>query len=167
MVGVAAVVAGGLASTSHAQSAFRPTRPVKIISPLLPGGATDAIIRPIALKLSELWGQPVIVENRAGGGTIIGTQAVAQALPDGHTMGIAISAFTINPSLRKDLPYDTFKDITPITQIGRITSALVAHPAFPEAIWVRDRERLSAAIRESRRSRLRNLPLALQTRRSS
>ncbi|MBU3652170.1 MAG: tripartite tricarboxylate transporter substrate binding protein [Limnohabitans sp.] len=137
LISAAALAAGGVVLPSHAQSAFRPTRPVKIISPLLPGGATDAIIRPIALKLSELWGQPAIVENRAGGGTIIGTQAVAQALPDGHTMGIAISAFTINPSLRKDLPYDTFKDITPITQIGRITSALVAHPAFP-AHHVRD-----------------------------
>ena len=131
LAGAAALAGAGVALPSYAQSAFRPTRPVKIISPLLAGGATDAIIRPIALKLAELWGQPVVVENRAGGGTIIGTQAVAQAAPDGHTIGVAISAFTINPSLRKDLPYDTFKDITPLTQIGRITSALVAHPSFP------------------------------------
>jgi tripartite-type tricarboxylate transporter receptor subunit TctC len=106
---------------------FRPGRPVKLISPLLAGGATDAIARPIAQKLSDLWGQPVVVENRPGGGTVIGTLAVVQAPPDGHTFGIVISALTINPSLRADLPYDTYRDITPITQVGSVTSALVAH----------------------------------------
>ncbi len=109
---------------------FKPSRPVKLISPLQAGGATDAIIRPIAQKLSELWGQAVIVENKPGGGTIVGTQFVAQAVPDGHTVGVVISALTINPSLRNDLPYDTFKDITPVTQIGTVTSALVAHPSL-------------------------------------
>lgn len=109
---------------------FKPTRPVKLISPLQAGGATDAIIRPIAQKLSELWGQSVIVENKPGGGTIVGTQFVAQSAPDGHTFGVVISALTINPSLRNDLPYDTFKDITPLTQIGTVTSALVAHPSL-------------------------------------
>ena len=128
---MAAVAASGLALPAMAQSVFRPTRPVKLISPLLAGGATDAIVRPIALRLAELWGQPVVVENRPGGGTIIGTQAVAQAAPDGHTFGVAISALTINPSLRSDLPYDSFRDITPVTQIGRITSVLVAHPSLP------------------------------------
>ena len=131
LVGVAAAAAGGLVRPAAAQSAFRPTRAVKLISPLLAGGATDAIVRPIAARLAELWGQPVVVESRPGGGTIIGTQAVAQAAPDGHTFGVAISALTINPSLRSDLPYDTFRDITPVTQIGRITSALVAHPSLP------------------------------------
>lgn len=114
-----------------ARSAFRPNRPVRLISPLQAGGATDAVVRPIALKLADLWGQPVVVENRPGGGTIVGTQAVVQAPPDGHTFGVVISSVTINPSLRNDLPYDTFKDITPITQIGNITSALVAHPSLP------------------------------------
>jgi tripartite-type tricarboxylate transporter receptor subunit TctC len=123
------------AARVHAQSApasaFRPTKAVRMISPLLAGGATDAIVRPISLKLSELWGQPVVVENKPGGGTIIGTQAVVQAPPDGYTLGVVISALTINPSLRNDLPYDTFKDISPVTQIGNITGALVAHPSFP------------------------------------
>ncbi len=112
-------------------SAFRPNRPVRLISPLQAGGATDAVVRPIALRLAEVWGQPVVVENRPGGGTIVGTQAVSQSPPDGHTFGVVISSLTINPSLRSDLPYDTFKDITPITQIGTITSALVAHPSLP------------------------------------
>ena len=111
-------------------SAFKPTRPVRLISPLLAGGATDAIVRPIAQRLGEIWGQTVIVDNKPGGGTVIGTQAVVQAPPDGHTFGVAISALTVNPSLRKDLPYDTFKDISFITQIGSVTGALVAHPSF-------------------------------------
>lgn len=110
--------------------AFRPNRPVRLVSPLLAGGATDAIVRPIALRLAEVWGQNVIVDNKPGGGTVIGTQAIVQAPPDGHTFGVAISALTVNPSLRKDLPYDTFKDISYLTQIGNVSGALVAHPSF-------------------------------------
>ena len=132
-----ALLKGALAAASAlclpalAQPAFRPTRAVKLVSPLLAGGATDAVIRPVAQRLSELWGQPVVVENHPGGGTVIGTQAVVGAAPDGHTFGVAISALTINPSLRNDLPYDTFKDVTAITHIGNLTGALVAHPSFP------------------------------------
>jgi tripartite-type tricarboxylate transporter receptor subunit TctC len=129
MAGASAIAA--VPSLSFAQSSFRPTHAVRLISPLLAGGATDAIVRPIGQKLSELWGQPVVVENHPGGGTVIGTQAVVNAAPDGHTFGVCISPLTINPSLRSDLPYDTFRDITPITHIGNITGALIAHPSFP------------------------------------
>jgi tripartite-type tricarboxylate transporter receptor subunit TctC len=118
---------------AFAEAAFRPTRPVRLISPLLAGGATDAIVRPIGQKLTELWGQPVVVENHPGGGTVIGTQAVVNAAPDGHTFGVCISALTINPSLRNDLPYDTFRDVSPITHIGNVTGAFIAHPSFPAA----------------------------------
>jgi tripartite-type tricarboxylate transporter receptor subunit TctC len=111
-------------------AAFRPVRAVKILSPQQAGGSTDAILRPLAQKLSDLWGQPVLVDNRPGGGSIIATQAVVQAPPDGHTLGLAINSLTINPSLREDLPYDTLKDLTPITQIGSTTVALVAHPSL-------------------------------------
>lgn len=128
--GLAACAAWGAGSVL-AQAVFRPSRPVKLISPLLAGGATDAIVRPIAQRLSELWGVPVVVENHPGGGTVIGTQAVVHAPPDGHTFGVAISALTINPSLRNDLPYDTFRDVTPIALIGNVTGALVVHPSFP------------------------------------
>ena len=134
LISLLAVAASAIAPVAKAQgpaSAFKPKRPVRLISPLLAGGATDAIVRPIAARLAELWGQPVIVENKSGGGTIIGTLAVATAPADGLTFGVVISAFTINPSLHSDLPYDTFKDITPITQIGNVTGALVAHPSFP------------------------------------
>ncbi|RYY53065.1 MAG: hypothetical protein EOO24_64620, partial [Comamonadaceae bacterium] len=133
LLGALAAIAasGGLPLAAHAQSAFRPTRPVRLVSPLLAGGATDAIIRPVALKLGELWGQPVVVENKPGGGTVIGTQAVVTSPPDGYTFGVAISALTVNPSLRTDLPYDTFADVTPIAHIGNVSGALVAHPSFP------------------------------------
>lgn len=126
-----AALAALAATSAHAQGEFRPSRPVRLISPLLAGGAVDAIVRPIALRLAELWGQPVVMENRPGGGTIIGTQAVVQSAPDGHTFGVAINSLVINPSLRPDLPYDTFKDVTALTQIGNITGVLVAHPSFP------------------------------------
>jgi tripartite-type tricarboxylate transporter receptor subunit TctC len=108
-------------------AAFRPVRPVRIISPQQAGGSTDAILRPLAQRLSELWGQNVLIDNRAGGGSIIATQAVVQAPPDGHTLGLAINSLTINPSLRSDLPYDTLTQLTPVTQIGSTTVALVAH----------------------------------------
>jgi tripartite-type tricarboxylate transporter receptor subunit TctC len=130
LAALAALAATSLPLPAAAQ-AFKPTRAVRLISPLLAGGATDAVVRPIAQRLAEVWGQPVVVDNRPGGGTIIGTEAVAHAAPDGHTFGVAISSLTINPSLRNDLPYDTFKDIAPITQIGSITSVIVAHPSFP------------------------------------
>lgn len=126
---LAAAVLPTLASAQPAP-AFRPNRPVRLISPLLAGGATDAIVRPIAQRLGELWGQTVVVENRPGGGTVIGTQAVVQSPPDGHTFGVAISALTVNPSLRKDLPYDTFKDISYLAHIGNVSGVLVAHPSF-------------------------------------
>jgi tripartite-type tricarboxylate transporter receptor subunit TctC len=122
----AAWVRPALAQTA----AFRPTHPVRIVSPQQAGGSTDAILRPLALKLAQRWRQPVLVDNKPGGGSIIATQAVAQAAPDGHTLGLAINSLTINPSLREDLPYDTLRDLTPITQIGSTTVALVAHASL-------------------------------------
>lgn len=108
-----------------------PERPVKLIVPLAPGGATDVVARLFAQKLEAAWRQPVVLEHRPGGGTVIGAQAVASAPPDGYTLGIVISALTINPSLRKDLPYDTLKDFAPLTQIGNTVMALVAAPSLP------------------------------------
>jgi tripartite-type tricarboxylate transporter receptor subunit TctC len=101
-----------------------------MIVPMPPGGATDGMARIIAQKLSTRWGQSVVVDNRAGAGAIIGTQAVARSTPDGYTFGLVISSHTINPSLRDNLPYDTVRDFTPLTQIGSSVIALVAHPGF-------------------------------------
>lgn len=108
-----------------------PVRPVRMIVPMPPGGATDGMARLIAIKLGERWGQSVVVENRGGGGSIIGSQAVATAAPDGYTFGMVISAHTINPSLRKDLPYDTLKDFAAVSELGYSPMALVAYPGFP------------------------------------
>jgi tripartite-type tricarboxylate transporter receptor subunit TctC len=89
------------------------------------------VARLLAEKLEAGWGQPVVLDHKPGGGTVIGAQAVAGAPPDGYTLGIVISAFTINPSLRKDLPYDTLKDFAPLTQIGNTVMALVAVADLP------------------------------------
>ncbi len=122
---------GALLILLAAQAAAFPDRPVRLIVPLPPGGATDVIARLLGQKLGERWGQPVVLEHKPGGGTVIGTQAVAAAAPDGHTIGLVISAHTINPSLRASLPYDTLRDLAPLTQIGNTVLALVAAAAFP------------------------------------
>ena len=117
--------------SSDVRSKEFPERPVRLIVPLPPGGATDVVARLLAQKLEAAWGQPVVLDHKPGGGTVIGAQAVASAPPDGHTLGIVISAFTINPTLRKDLPYDTLKDFAPVTQIGNTLMALVGTPEAP------------------------------------
>src|SRR5581483_3009552 len=109
-----------------------PNHPVKIIVPFAPGGPTDVTGRIIAELLSSRWnGQSVIVENRPGAGTIVGTTALAKSPPDGYTIGLAITAFEINPAIGQKLPYDTLKDFAPLTSIGANPIALVANPAFP------------------------------------
>lgn len=115
----------------HALAADFPSRPLRMVIPLPPGGATDVVGRLMALKLGELWNQSVIVDNKPGAGTIVGTQAIARAPADGYTFGIVISAFTINPSLRTDLPYDAVKDFAPLSLLGFPVIALVAIPSFP------------------------------------
>jgi tripartite-type tricarboxylate transporter receptor subunit TctC len=114
----------------RAQEAF-PTRPVRIIVPFPPGGATDIIARLVGERLSARWNQPVVIENRPGAGTIVGTQAIARSAPDGYSFGYVISAHTINPALRGDLPYDSLRDFTPITQVARAHVVLSAHPSLP------------------------------------
>lgn len=127
---LAATAALALSPALRAQATY-PQKPVRMIVPMPPGGATDGMARLIAMKLGERWGQSVVVENRAGAGAIIGTQAIARAAPDGYTFGLVISSHTINPALRSTLPYDTLKDFTPLTQLGSAVIALVAHPSLP------------------------------------
>jgi tripartite-type tricarboxylate transporter receptor subunit TctC len=130
----AAVVAGtalsGYALAAEPAASF-PSRPVRMVIPLPAGGATDVIARIFGQKLGELWHQSVIVDNKPGAGTIVGTQLIAKAPADGYTFGMVISAFTINPSLRSDLPYDATKDFTPLSLLGFPVIALVAIPSFP------------------------------------
>ena len=108
-----------------------PARPVRYIMPLPAGSETDTAARLISRRLAEIWEQQVVVENRPGGGTTLGTEMAAKAVPDGHTLLHAITAHAINATLYAKLPYDALRDFACITQIGTIYGVLVAHPAFP------------------------------------
>ena len=127
----AMITAAGLGASFGARAQDFPKGPVKIIIPFAPGGPTDTVGRLIAMKLQEIWGQPVIVDYKPGAGTAIGVDFVAKAPPDGLTFGMVNSAFAVNPSLRKSLPYDTVKDLAPITQIANLQLAMVARPDAP------------------------------------
>ena len=109
-----------------------PDRPVKIIVPFAPGGATDVLARTIGQKLGEAWGQQVVVENRTGAGGNIGADAVAKAAPDGYTLLMgAIGPNAVNAFIFAKMPYDTEKDFAPITQVARVPMLLVVHPSLP------------------------------------
>ena len=91
-----------------------PNRPVRFVVPYAPGGSTDTGARALGERLEKIVGQPIVVENKAGGGTIIGTDAVAKAKPDGYTILLATGALAVNAAFGIALPYDTFKDLTPV-----------------------------------------------------
>ena len=99
------------AGTAQAQA--YPNKPIRIIVPYPPGGFNDTLPRTVGARLQAVWGQPVTVDNRPGGGTVIGTDAAAKAAPDGHTLFIVPFAFAVNPSIFKKLPYDPAKDFAP------------------------------------------------------
>ena len=108
-----------------------PNRTIRYIVPYPPGAFNDTLGRIVAQKLSEAWGVPVVVENRPGGGTLIGSEAVAKAPPDGYTLlGVAFP-FGANPSIYKNLPYDTVKDFTPLIFAGQTQNLLVIKPSLP------------------------------------
>jgi tripartite-type tricarboxylate transporter receptor subunit TctC len=115
-----------ISGTAHAF----PTKPVRLIVPFPPGGATDIIGRLVAGKMQEVWGQPVVVENRPGAGTVVGTDLVAKSASDGHTLGMVVTAHVINPSLRQNMPYDTVKDLAAVTQVSVQHLVIAAHPSF-------------------------------------
>ena len=108
-----------------------PSKTVRLIVPFAAGGSTDVIARVLAPRLAEAWGQQVIVDNRPGGNTTIGTEIVAKAAPDGHTLLITPAPFTVVPSVLKKLPYDPAKDFEPITLINTTPMGLVVHPGVP------------------------------------
>src|SRR5699024_7064251 len=123
VLGVAAAVAA--AWPLQAQEAF-PRRPVTIVVPFSAGGVTDLFARATGLKLGALWGQPVIVENRVGAGTIIGTQHVSRAPADGYTLLFTSYAFTSNPELRKNLPYSPAA-FRPVALLGSTHNILLVN----------------------------------------
>jgi tripartite-type tricarboxylate transporter receptor subunit TctC len=103
-----------------------PSKPVRMVVPFPPGGATDVIARLVSQRLHEIWGQPVILDYKPGAGTVIGTDAIAKAQPDGHTMGIVITAHVLNPSVRPNLPYDTLKDLSGVSMLSVSHIVIVA-----------------------------------------
>ena len=115
---------------AYAQQPY-PARAVRLVVPSAPGGGTDITARIIAPKLSEQLGQQVVVENRAGAGTMIGGEAVARAAPDGYTLLMGISTLAINPAMYKKVPYDALKDFAPISQVVALSNLLVTHPSLP------------------------------------
>jgi tripartite-type tricarboxylate transporter receptor subunit TctC len=120
-----------LACCTFAQAQTYPSKSIRIVVPFAPGGGADIIARVIAQKLTESWGQQVIVDNRAGASGNIGTEIVARAAPDGYTLMLTSSALAINPSVFKSVPYDAVKDFAPITQPALLPNILVVHPSLP------------------------------------
>jgi tripartite-type tricarboxylate transporter receptor subunit TctC len=117
------------AGLAHAQN--YPNKSVRLIVPFAAGGSTDVIARILAPRLSEAWGQQVLVDNRPGGNTVIGTDIVAKSAPDGHTLLVTPAPFTVVPSVLTKLPYDPAKDFEPITLINTTPMGLVVHPGVP------------------------------------
>lgn len=109
-----------------------PTKTVRIVVPQTPGGASDALARVMAQKLAEKWGQPVVVENRAGAGGNVGMEVVAQSAPDGHVLLMSYAgSHAINPALYKRLPFDPVKDFAPVATLATLPFVLVARPDAP------------------------------------
>ena len=121
-------VAGVVSGPSAAADPW-PSKPIKIIVPFPPGGAADITSRHLQQPLSELLGQSVVIENKTGGGGIVGTEAMVRSAPDGHTIGMIVSTHAANVSLHQSLPFDSVKDIKPITVVTRSPNVLSVHPS--------------------------------------
>src|SRR6185369_10465127 len=135
---IAATLVAFVLTLSHGGSAAQtgpdafPTRPVKLVVPFPPGGPTDLMGRLYGQKLSERWGQPVVIENRAGGNSAIGAQQVAKSAPDGYTLLVAMDVtLVMNPITSSNLPYDAAKDFAPISLTAQNTSLLIVRADGP------------------------------------
>ncbi len=125
-----------------------PTRPVRLIVPVTPGGGADFTARHLAQKLGDIWGQTVIVDNRPGATGNVGVELAARATPDGHTLVLPITSLPVNPSLYPKLPFDTEKDLAPIVLVGTGALLLVVYPGVP----AKTVDGLIAAAREKPRA---------------
>ena len=125
------LVAAALFAAASSCAQDYPKGPVRLMVPFPPGGPTDIVGRLMAQKLGEVWNASVIVENKPGAGTAIGTDMVAKSAPDGQTIGMVITAYMINPSLQSKLPFDTLKDLANVTQLVTQHVVLVANPRVP------------------------------------
>ena len=130
LAGAAWIVSACLGSGAAAAQAF-PAKPVRIVVPFAPGGPNDILARVIGQKLTEAWGQQVIVENRAGGGTVIGTEVVAKSPPDGYNLLMVSASHATNVTLVRKLPFDTLRDLAPVIFVANSANVLLAHPSLP------------------------------------
>jgi tripartite-type tricarboxylate transporter receptor subunit TctC len=126
-----AVLAAALMIVPQAFAQSYPTKPVKIVVPFTPGGFNDTLGRTFAQKFTEMWGVPVVVDNKPGGNTSIGTDFVAKSAPDGYTLQIIGFPFAVHPSLMKSVPYDIIRDFQPIILAADTPNLLVVHPSVP------------------------------------
>jgi len=126
---VAAVLVLATLGAAHAQG--YPNRAVRFIIPQSPGSATDTVARLIGTRLAERFGQPVVHENRTGAGGVIGAELLVKSAPDGYTILIISATHTVNPSLRKSLPYDSINDFAPVTMATAQPYVMLAHPSLP------------------------------------
>ncbi len=120
-----------LAASPSAIAQQYPARTVRIVVPFTPGGGTDIVARQMAAKFTEAFGQQVIVENRPGAGTVIGSEVVAKSAPDGYTLILQVNSLAANHTLYKKLPYDTLRDFVPIVLVASTPNVLVVHPSLP------------------------------------
>ena len=123
-------------------AAAYPVRPVRVIVPLAPGGGSDIVARIAAAALGEAWGQTIVVDNRPGAGSVVGTSIAAKAAPDGHTLLVSSSSLAISPALYKDLPYDLRRDFMPVSLLASQPSVLAVH-ASVQAATVRELQALA------------------------
>lgn len=121
--------AAAIAQTA-APAARYPEKPIRVIVPFAPGGGLDLTTRVIGQKITEKWGQNFVVDTRPGAATIVGTEIAARAVPDGYTLLMITTTFAINPTLYKKLPYDPFRDFTPITQLNSQPNVIVVNTGF-------------------------------------
>ena len=119
------------ATALHAQAGY-PNRPIRLIVPYPPGAGTDIIARTVGQKLGEILGQQIVIDNRGGGGGVIGADAGAKAPPDGYTMVLVTSTFAMTPTLQKP-PYDPVRDFTPLVLLAAVPNILVVNPSIPAA----------------------------------
>lgn len=122
---------GAAAQTATPSTPSWPVKPLRIVSPFSPGGGNDTLSRILAAALTPRLGQQVMVENRPGANTIVGTEAVVKSPPDGYTLILLPNAITINPHLYRKLPFDVVRDLSPVTRIGTSSPILTIHPTLP------------------------------------
>jgi tripartite-type tricarboxylate transporter receptor subunit TctC len=128
----ACLVAGLLAASfGAAAAADYPVKPITLVVPFAAGGSNDIVARAIGKKLSAAWGQPVVIDNRAGAGGVIGAASVATAPPDGHTLLLVSTTFTINAAVKAKLPFDTVASFVPVAFVGRSPLLLAASSSLP------------------------------------